>query len=141
MKSKKEKTPDNTGDSKPKRDKRGRLLPGMSLNPKGKSPGAFSLLSILKAEIQKCPKGQDKKSYAHLIVKRMLAEAIALGDFQQIKLIWNYIEGMPVQKQETEINLRGEIKRAGDALLAIINGPTKSTIDDEPGDGQGSLQE
>jgi len=70
---------------------------GFSGNPAGKPEGSFSLLSILKAEIQKCPKGQNKKTYADLIVKRMLKESIEKGDYAQIKLIWNYIEGMPTQ--------------------------------------------
>ena len=52
----------------------------------------------MRAELQKCPEGQDKKTYADLIVKRMLKEAIEKGDYAQIKLIWNYIEGMPSQK-------------------------------------------
>lgn len=83
-------------------DSHGRLVfkKGYSGNPDGKPEGAFSLLAILKAELQKCPEGQDKKTYAHLIVKRMLKEAIEKGDQQQIKLIWNYIEGMPKQNLE-----------------------------------------
>lgn len=87
-----------TGDNKPKRDKRGRLLPGNTANPNGKPEGAYSLLAILKRELQKCPEGQDKKSYGELIVRRMLKEAIEKGDVQQIKLIWAYIEGQPIQK-------------------------------------------
>ena len=124
--------PDNTGDNRIKRDKRGKFLPGVSGNPDGKPLGAFSLLSILKAEIQKCPKGKTKKSYAALIIKRMLADAIALGDSTQIKLIWNYLEGMPAQKTHIDATVNEEIKRAGDALLDIINGNQKSSEQEGP---------
>ena len=92
---KKKRKPDNTGKN---RDSEGKWLPGTSGNLEGKPKGAFSLTAILKAEIQKCPKGQDKKTYAVLIVKKMLTDAIEKGDVQQIKIIWAYIEGMPLQK-------------------------------------------
>lgn len=79
------------------RDDKGRFPKGVSGNPAGKPEGTFSLITLLKQELQKCPEGQDKKTYADLIVKRMLKEAIEKGDQQQIRLIWNYIEGMPRQ--------------------------------------------
>ena len=102
-----DKRPSNNSKVLVKRNKKGQLLPGSVLNPKGNEPGtAFSLLTILKNELQKCPEGQDKKTYADLIIKRMLKEAIEKGDIQQIKLIWNYIEGMPRQP----IDFEGVIK-------------------------------
>ena len=76
---------------------------GQSGNPAGRpkgTTGSFSLVGILKEELQRCPEGQDKKTYADLIIKRMLKEAIEKGDQQQIRLIWNYIEGMPKQSME-----------------------------------------
>ena len=86
------------------RDDKGRFIEGVSGNPDGRP--VFSLISILKAELQKCPEGQDKKTYADLIIKRMLKEAIEKGDQQQIKLIWNYIEGLPNAK--TTVTLEGK---------------------------------
>lgn len=86
------------------RDDKGRFIEGVSGNPDGRP--AFSLLSILKAELQRCPEGQDKKTYADLIIKRMLADAIKKGDDAKIKLIWNYIEGMPPQDIKTTGELR-----------------------------------
>lgn len=91
---KQQKSPKKTGD---KQKKDTRFQPGQSGNPNGRPPGTYSLLTILKNELQKCPEGQDKKTYGDLIVKRMLKEAIEKGDQQQIKLIWNYLEGMPRQ--------------------------------------------
>ena len=86
------------------RQKDGRFGPGNCANPDGRPVGSFSLVEILKAELQKCPEGQDKRTYADLIVKRMLKDAIEKGDQQQIKLIWNYIEGMPKQAMDITTN-------------------------------------
>ena len=50
----------------------GRPFPkGVSGNPDGRPPGTFSLLTLLKQELQKVPEGQDKKTYADLIIKRI----------------------------------------------------------------------
>ncbi len=111
------------GEYKPKRDKRGRLLPGSTGNPKGKPKGSFSLVSILKRELQKCPKEQDKKTYADLLITRMLKEAIENGSDAQIKNILNYIEGMPKQSldfglqdsiNEVEIKIKNETSIRGE---------------------------
>lgn len=99
---------ENTSENKPARDEHGRLLPGHTANPKGKPKGSFSLISMLKAELQKKPKGQ-KKSHAYLLIQRILKAAIADGDDAQIKNILQYVEGMPRQaidmKHEGEISL------------------------------------
>ena len=77
-------------------------------NSGGPGRPVFSLISILKTELQKCPEGQDKKTYAYLLIQRILKSAIQEGNDQQIKNILQYIEGMPKQKMEIE----GEIKTA-----------------------------
>lgn len=69
---------------------------GKSGNPNGRPPGTFSLKSILQQEIQRQPKGK-KLSYAMALIKKQLHQAIIDGDAQTQKLIWNYIEGMPIQ--------------------------------------------
>ena len=66
-------------------------------NTTGKNKGAFSLINLLKHKIQECPEGQDKKTYADLIIRRMLSESIKKGDIQHIKTIFAYLEGMPKQ--------------------------------------------
>ena len=68
-------------------------------NP-GKPEGAFSLLAILKRQLQQIPKelkGKERKQYAELLVKKQLHKAIVEGDDASIRLIWNYVEGMPKQ--------------------------------------------
>jgi len=75
---------------------RGRpFKPGQSGNPKGRPPGTISLTTLIKQELDKCPDGKDKKTYADLIVKRILTKAIRDGDPQMIKTVWAYIDGLP----------------------------------------------
>lgn len=83
-------------------------------NTTGKNKGSFSLLRLLKNKIQECPKGQDKMTYADLMVKKMLKESIEKGDIQHIKTIWAYIEGMPKQNID--------VMSGGEKIIPIYNG-------------------
>lgn len=106
--------------------KTGRFIPG---NPGGgRPPGSLSLISILKEELQKVPKDQQE-SYAHALVRRMLKSSIIDGNDQQIKLIWNYIEGMP--KQSVDMTSGGEKMHTLDitGLLKKSYGDDKETKD------------
>jgi hypothetical protein len=103
------------------RDEKGHFVEGVSGNPKGRP--VFSLITLLKAELQKCPEGQDKKTYADLLVQRIMKKAISGGDDQQIKNILQYVEGMPKQSLKVE----GEIKTA---LVEFIDGQDKNTNTD-----------
>ena len=77
-----------------KQTKDTKFKPGQSGNPKGRPPGTISLTTMIKQELEKCPEG-DKKTYADLIVKRILTKAIRDGDPQMIKTVWAYIDGLP----------------------------------------------
>ena len=80
----------------------GRFVEG---NPGGGRPaGSTSLVSLLKAKLEECPEGMDKKTFAQLIIDRVLSDALKLGDSAAMKLIWSYIEGMPKQA----IDVKGE---------------------------------
>src|SRR3990167_9140777 len=79
---------------------------GQSGNLKGRPKDSFSLLTILKRELQRIPpelKGKERKIYADILVKKQLHKAIIEGDEQSIKLIWNYVEGMPKASLELEM--------------------------------------
>jgi len=82
-----------TSDNKPQRDEKGRLLPGNTANPNGRP--AFSLVSILKEELQNIPEG-EKVSRAISIIRKIATQA-ENGDATSQKLIMNYIDGMPRQ--------------------------------------------
>ena len=93
--------PKNTGET---RNPDGTFKEGVSGNPKGKPKGSFSLIAILRSELQKCPEGEDKKTFADMLIKRMLKSAISEGNDQQIKNILQYIDGMPKQSMDHTTN-------------------------------------
>jgi hypothetical protein len=98
-------------------------------NPDGRPKGSFSLLRLLREELEKCPDGQDKKTYADLIVKRMLKESIEKGDIQHIKTIWSYIEGQPKETHD----VGGEILIKIAKEIADKHETNTSTIQDSNG--------
>jgi hypothetical protein len=89
---------------------------GNCANPNGRPK--FSLISILKDELQKCPKNK-KTTKARLMIKAMLESAMN-GNPQQIKQIFQYTEGIPkmtaeITEKENEYELSDEeFKRALD---------------------------
>ena len=72
---------------------------GQSGNPNGRPVGSFSLVGMLREEIQKVPEGQ-KLSYAEAFLRKMLSKAINEGDHASQKLIMNYLEGLPQMKMD-----------------------------------------
>ena len=112
----KEKKPDVSG-QKQKKDTK--FKPGQSGNPAGRPPGTISITTKIKQELEKCPE-KDKRTYLELLVKRILQKAIAEGDQQMIRSIWNYIDGMPTEKQELEIGLNKEIKEVLDKVANLL---------------------
>ena len=79
------------------RDEKGRVLPGSVLNPEGKAPGTRHFTTKVREALGKIADGKSE-TYEVLLVKRVLKKAIEGGDTQMIKLIWNYLDGMPQMK-------------------------------------------
>lgn len=101
-----EKLADNTAEIQqtPKKKPRGKpFKKGQSGNSKGKPKGAFSLVAILRRELQKVPEGQ-KITYAEAFIKKLLQKGIIEGDTHSQRLVMNYIEGLPRQPIDIDVD-------------------------------------
>lgn len=66
---------------------------GQSGNPKGRPPKGHSITETIRAMMDERP--EIKKALAAKVLQ-MASE----GDITAMKTIWNYLDGMPTQKQE-----------------------------------------
>ena len=115
------KSPDDTGKKQEKRgDIETRFKKGQSGNPKGRPAGSISITTEIKKRLQEMPDGQ-KKTYLELLINRILKLGVVDGNEQMIKVIWNYVDGMPNQLLEADINVvTAEANKAKDALKNIL---------------------
>lgn len=97
---------------------------GESGNLKGRPK--FSITTLVKEELQKVPEGQ-KQTYAQILVKRIMSKAITDGDINAIKQIWQYMDGMPMQRIEGEIETSPDINFIVAQIIRADDG-TKQTI-------------
>ena len=124
------KSPDDTGKKQEKRgDIETRFKKGQSGNPKGRPAGYISITTEIKKRLQEMPNGQ-KKTYLELLISRILKLGVVDGNEQMIKIIWNYVDGMPNQLLEADINVvTSEANKAKEALKNILN---RSLKNDKP---------
>lgn len=71
-----------------------------NINRGGRPKGSFSLVGLLRNELEKeiPSKTKDKKTYASVLIRKMLDKAIKDGDPAMIKDIINRIDGLPVRR-------------------------------------------
>ena len=107
-----------------KQTKDTKFKPGQSGNPKGRPPGTISLTTMIKQELDKCPDSDNKKTYADLIVKRILTKAIKDGDPQMIKTVWAYIDGLP-KADITITDVKSKVDKTSKAYKEYIKWRTQ----------------
>lgn len=73
---------------------------GESGNPNGRPKGAFSITNLIKEKLEECPNNKDKKTYADLIVQKILSKATKEGDTRMIEKVWAYMDGLPKETKE-----------------------------------------
>lgn len=123
-------TPEVTKEKQVENRKPGTWAPGQSGNPNGRPPKGFGITDTIKEMMHEKP--EIRKGLA-MKVLQLASE----GNIHAIKLLWNYLEGMPVQKQEI-----GGVD--GNAIkLAILTGlgfvPAGTTIDATSDDGDAGV--
>ena len=70
-------------------------------NPKGRPKGSLSITDAIRSKLGEVADG-EKKTYLELILKRILDKAIKDNDTQTLKLLWNYVDGLPHQSLDVE---------------------------------------
>jgi len=85
---------------------------GQSGNPNGR-PKVYSITESIRDQLQKYPDGQgkNKKTYLELITKKIFDKAVIDGDINMLKAVWNYMDGMPKQSVDTNIDLKVSISK------------------------------
>jgi len=94
--------------------------PGQSGNPAGRPKGSLSLITLLKQQLDEIQKTQtgDKRARAETLVRNIVYAAINERDKDMIKLIFNYIEGMPRQGMDIKHEVKELLTQEQiDALL------------------------
>ena len=95
-----------TAETKKKHRREDNLIPykkGQSGNPAGRKPGTISVITVVKNVLQEMAKTTDgtKKQRLETLARNIVHLAINERDKDMIKLIVNYVDGMP--KQTTEL--------------------------------------
>lgn len=96
MKTTKTKKPDKQVKN---RDEKGRFIKGVSGNPKGRPPLGHSITEAIRELMDEKP--EIKKALGSKVIELAL-----LGDMKAIRVIWNYLDGLP--KQSVDITSAGE---------------------------------
>lgn len=91
--------------------------PGQSGNPKGRPSKGTSLTELMREHLEKIPEGSEV-SYKEAFISRVFARAYE-GNDTYVKLIWNYIDGMPLQ--------RSDVTSDGEKMSVIFIKPDKLT--------------
>lgn len=76
----------------------GQFIAGSSGNPKGR-PCKEQSLAFLMAELLNYTQDGESKSNKEKFIEKVYEMAIN-GDHTAIKLVWNYIDGMPLNRSE-----------------------------------------
>ena len=110
----------------PKRDSRGRVLPGESINPKGRPKGSVSLRAMLNEMLREgYGKGKDRKTHARACVEALLALAEA-GDTKALQLALEHNSGKPVQAV-VDLTPGNRLEHVSDETLErLLNGGPKA---------------
>ena len=117
----KNKVTENTVDEqtvdKPKKNPPHLFQKGVSGNPSGRPKGSKNLTTKVREALSKIADGKDY-TYEEALIKSILKKAILDQDQQMIKLMWNYLDGLP--SQSMDITSDGDKLETGIVVLPAI---------------------
>jgi len=80
--------------------------PGQSGNPNGRPKGSgLNLTRLLKDKLEEVPEGK-KEPYKELFIKTLLHKALIDKDMHSMRLVMNYVDGLPTQRIESEVTVK-----------------------------------
>ena len=101
------------------RNEKGQLIAGgVSLNPAGKPKGVRHLSALLY-ELLTQKDEKTGETYAALLNKRVVKDAIEKGNTSFVSLIYNYIDGAP--QQGIDLTTKGESIAPTADVMEIAN--------------------
>ena len=77
------------------RNKKGQFVEGCSFG-KGRPKGSISITTEIKKKLAEIPPN-ERKTYLQILITKILKKALIGEEEPMIKLIWNYIDGLPTQ--------------------------------------------
>ncbi len=86
-----------------KRNSKGQFTEGNTEG--GNKEGSLSITYLVRKALLEKPEGEDNKTYVQQFVKTMLDKAITKGDVVTQKMIWNYIDGLPRETKDINLNI------------------------------------
>lgn len=117
------------------RNEDGTFKQGMSGNPNGRPKGTYSIMTILRKKMEEIPLGQTKE-WGHQIAEIILDEAVVHRKSDMLKLLVNYMDGMPNQKVDFGVD-----KENITELTAFLQAVAKKPIENENNQPSGTVGE
>lgn len=78
-----------------------------NINREGRPVGTKNFTTKVREALEKIAEGKDY-TYEEAFIKAIMKKAIVEGDASTQRLIWNYLDGMPLQQVNS--NISGELK-------------------------------
>jgi len=83
------------------------------INREGRPQGSKNFTTKVREALEKIAEGEDY-TYEEAFIKSILKKAIVDGDSSIQRLIWNYLDGMPTQKNELSGDVTIKVVKYGD---------------------------
>jgi hypothetical protein len=109
---------------KMERDEKGRYVKGWKGGP-GRTPGSVSLTTMIKKVLQEIVQTTEgtKRERIETLARNIVHMAVNEGNEAMIKLIWNYVDGMPKESLE----MKGEIEHKENKLIDLLKDADEET--------------